>query len=193
MKIKTKSKNISIEKLLYIFIETYSKILLKTILKYNKILEPKRLQRVLHELGNVLWSFFWIFVSQSSVIILNMEYVANVYFEFVDECINNNLLGKTRFESVAKELCYRNVFQKFNYQIKSLTYNPIQYNTVYIVKNKIDIYLYKNKDTIIKTTDYFSNYLMELHKIYVNRSLTLDCHFELDNLLGSVQAILNFG
>lgn len=196
MKIKTKSKNLSMEKLLYIFIETYSKILLRCILTYHQKMELRKLQNVLHELGNVLWSFFWIFVSQSSVIILNMEYVANVYFEFINECMNKNIKKMSKnipFESIAKQLCYHSVFKKFNYRIKSLSYNPIQYNTIYIVKNKIDIYLYTNTNTIIKTTDDLSVYLMELHKTYVDRGLTLDLRFELDSLLGSVQAILNSG
>lgn len=180
----------------YIFIETYSKSLLKCLLLFHRKLATQKMKSVLFEFGNILWNFYWLFFNHSSVIVLNMEYVANLYIEYITQSINENfreVMKNTQFEKIAKIFCYKHVLEKYGYCMKSLPYNPLQYNILYIIKNRIDLYFLKHMNTLVENSDYFATFLMFLHEKYTKYSIGDYSHFELDNLLNSVQDRLNAG
>jgi uncharacterized protein YutD len=188
--------NKSIKQKRYIFIELYSKSLLKCLLIFNEKLSKKRMKSVLYELGNLLWSFYWLFTVNSPLIIMNIEYTVSIYFEYISQCINKfgKYLGNVRFENIAKMFCYQHILTKYDYCIKPFSYDNIQYKTFHIIKNRIDLYFFKHTDDLIKDSEYFAKFLIVLHNKYeiiLKHYSPDELEVELDNLLNLVQDKLN--
>jgi hypothetical protein len=154
----------------YIFIELYSKSLLKCLLIFYNKFPKKKLRSVLFELGKLIWNCYWIFNNHSSLTIINIEYIVSVYFEYISQCIDKfrSLCIDVKFEKMAKIFCYEHILKKYKYRIKPFSYDSIQYNRFYIIKNRIDIYVLKYIDILFEDSEYFAKFLIVLHKKYGN-------------------------